>query len=242
MNPSPKPGRFLPISILVAAVMVSGSILWGTTQIVDLAREVRTPPRTAESAAPPAPTVDVAQVSLEGAPFVGDPAAPAIMAYWFDYQCPYCREVEKSVMPRLVSDYVKTGKLRIYFKDYQFLGPDSHTAGLAARAVWDVAPDKFYEWHAAIFAKQDSENSGWGTKDDILALTKSIAGIDAAKVEERMTSEESRYLQAMDADIREGSSMGISGTPGVVIGTTLIAGAQPYRYFKSAVETALASN
>jgi len=32
-----------------------------------------------------------------------------------------------------------------------------------------------------MFEKQDDENAGWGNKEDILALTKTIAGIDAAK-------------------------------------------------------------
>ena len=72
--------------------------------------------------------VDVADVKTDGEPFIGDEKAPAVMAYFFDYQCPYCRQEELQVLPQLITDYVKSGKLRIVFKDFQFLGPDSQTA------------------------------------------------------------------------------------------------------------------
>ena len=89
--------------------------------------------------------------------------------------------------------------LEVIFKDFQFLGSDSQVAGLAAKAVWEVAPDKFYDWHKAMYDKQDSENSGWGKKEDILALIKS-RGIDAIKVEGLMTSKAVPYQKALDAD------------------------------------------
>src|SRR5262249_35512991 len=156
------------------------------------------------------------------APFIGDAKAPAVMAYWYDYQCPYCRDNEVKVMPQLIADYVKPGKLKILFKDFAFLGRDSQVAALAARAVWEVAPDKFYDWHRAMFDHQDEENAGWGTKDDIIALTKTISGIDAAKVEQFMTDHAKDYQKKIEADRDEGNAMGITGTPGVIIGKQLI--------------------
>jgi protein-disulfide isomerase len=114
------------------------------------------------------------------------------------------------------------------------------TAGLAARAVWEIAPDKFYEWHRAMFDKQDDENAGWGKKEDVLALTRTIAGIDVPKVEQLMTDHAAEYQSAIQADGTEGSSMGIDGTPGAIIGKRLLVGAQPYDQFKAAVDAALA--
>ena len=130
MRRSPRSIWPIALSILVAGAMVSGSLLWAGQQIV--VKLDRPPPATVADNAPPArPAADIADVSLANTPFIGDPAAPVVMAYWFDYQCPFCREVELTVMPKLIEDYVKSGKLRIYFKDYQFLGPDSVAAALA---------------------------------------------------------------------------------------------------------------
>ena len=199
-----------------------------------------TPPQSMAGQPPaPAATADIDKVSTAGVPFIGKADAPVVLAYWFDYQCPYCRQLEMTVMPQLVKDYVDTGKLKILFKDFAFLGPDSVTAGFAARAVWETAPDKFYDWHKAMFDHQDEENAGWGNKDDIIALTKTIPGIDAAKVEQLMTDHATEYQKAIDADDAEGSGMGIDGTPGVVIGKQAIVGSRPYEEFKSAVDDEL---
>ena len=164
-----------------------------------------------------------------------------MIAYWFDYQCPFCKQNDQDVMQKIYINYVSTGKVKIVFKQYAFLGSDSTAAALAERAVWELAPNKFWTWHEAMLAKQDAENSGWGNKSDILALTQSL-GIDSNKVDQLMTSNASKYQAEIDADKSEGTSLGINGTPGSIIGTKLISGAQPYNTFQSAIESALAGS
>ena len=245
MTPQSMRSLALPAAIIIAGAMISGSIVYSMHEASQAARAPdASRQQQAESAAPLQPNpvqppVDVADVSTAGNPFIGSATAPAVMALWTDYQCPFCRQLETTVIPKLVSDYVDTGKLRIVFKDFQFLGPDSQTAGLASRAVWEVAPDKFYEWHKAMFDHQDGENTGWGSKIDILALTRTIPGIDATKVEDFMTSHAPAYQKAMDGDLAEGNSFGINGTPGAIVGKQLLAGAEPYDAFKTAADTAL---
>ena len=236
-----KQGLALPAAILISGAMISGSIIWSLHEISVAARGPVQQVSQAEVSRPAQiPSVDVANVSTKGNPFVGSPTAMAVMAFWTDYQCPFCRQVETQVLPQLLTGYVNSGKLRIVFKDFQFLGEDSVTAGLASRAVWEVAPERFYDCHKAMFDRQDGENTGWGNKADILALTKTIPGIDAAKVEEFMSSHAARYQKEMDDDLAEGNSFGINGTPGAVIGKQLIVGAQPYGAFKAAVDAAQA--
>ncbi len=231
-----------PLAIIIAGLMISGSIIWSSQPPPQPAAQdsaAVAPP--AEPAQPPAPAADIAKVNLEGEPFIGDADAPVVMAYWFDYQCPFCRQTEETIFPELIKDYVDTGKVRIVFKDFQFLGPDSQTAGLAARAVWEVAPDRFREWHKAMFDKQDDENAGWGNKGDIIALTRTIPGIDVAKVEELMTSRAADYNRAMQADAAEGNGMGVDGTPSFLIGKQMMVGARIYRVLKRAIDEELST-
>ena len=232
----------LPIAIVLAGVLISGSIIWSaqTLKGVTVPAEIMPGPTPTPPESPVSIT-DIDAVALDGNPFIGDPSAPVAMAFWFDYQCPYCREVEEKVMPQLVKDYVDTGKLRIYFKDYEFLGPDSQRAALMARAVWDIAPNSFYEWHTAVFAHQDTENSGWGSDADLLTVTKSISGIDANALTGRMAEKRLEYEKALQADLSEGSDLGINGTPGTIVGDQLISGARPYAVFKAAIDQALAA-
>ncbi|MFI5205354.1 MAG: DsbA family protein [Candidatus Paceibacterales bacterium] len=188
---------------------------------------------------PAAQAVDIKNVKIAGEPFVGNDNAPVVIALWTDYQCPFCKKTDQDVVSKIYTDYVKTGKAKIVFKDYVFLGPDSVTAALAGRAVWEVAPDKFFTWSTAMFNKQDTENGGWGSKADILALTRSL-GIDSTKVGQLMDSKAQQYQAAIDADKAEGLGFGIQGTPGTIIGTTFINGAQDYSQFKSAIDQVLA--
>lgn len=232
--------------VLAAAVLVAGGLIafalgWGLDRIAGEVRSAATAARAPDvpAVAEAPPTVDFAKVSLDG-PFIGDPNAPVGMAYWFDYQCPFCRQVEQQVMPELVKSYVETGKLRIYFKDYQFLGADSFEAAVASRAVWEAAPELFGAWHTALFNKQDRENGGWGGRDDIVALLTTIEGLDAKKVEQLMTANADTYLASIDRDLQEGGRFGIQGTPGAVIGTQLISGARPFETFRDAIEQVLA--
>ena len=229
-----------PIAIIVSGLMISSAILSSNRLPPQLAEQVsKATAQQQEPAQPPAPPVDIANVNQKGEPFIGKADAPVVMAYWFDYQCPFCKRNEVTAFPKLIKDYVETGKVKIVYKDFQFLGPDSQTAGLAARAVWEVAPDKFGDWHKAMFDHQDGENTGWGNKDDIIAMTKTIPGIDSAKVEALMTSHAADFNKAMEADSAEGNAMGINGTPAAVIGKKMISGAVPYDAYKQAIDGAL---
>jgi len=227
-------------AVLVAGGTIALATVWGFDRIASEVRSAAVASAEPESA-PRAPVAKVSfdNVSLKDVPFIGSASAPVGMAYWFDYQCPFCRRVEQDVMPRLIEDYVKAGKLRIYFKDFQFLGPDSYEAAIASRAVWEVAPELFGTWHSALFARQDRENGGWGNRDDVFALLETIPGLDAAKVKELVQQKVDTYVDQMDRDLQEGGRFGIQGTPGTIIGTQLISGAQPFEEFQAAIEEVL---
>lgn len=223
-----------PLAIIIAGALIAGAVYLGTSK--GATSPVANNPQAQQKQQGVA--VDVSKVKTAGEPFVGNPDAPVVVAEWFDYQCPFCKRFESDAIAQLMTDYIKTGKVKLVLKDFQFLGADSQTAGLAARAIWEVAPDKFYEWHKAMFGKQDNENGGWGNKSDVLALAQSL-GIDSVKVEQLMTSKATEYQKEMDADKAEGGAFGINGTPGTIIGKQLISGAQPYSAVKQLVDLAL---
>lgn len=221
------------ITVILASIIISGAILFNKSKTGNSGNNNVAQQQPIQAVA------DINKVTIAGNPFVGDANAKVVVAEWFDYQCPFCKKLDQEAISQIVTDYAKTGKVKVVFKDYQFLGSDSQSAGLAGRAVWEVAPDKFYEWHEAMFEKQDSENSGWGSKADILALVKSL-GIDSVKVDQLMATKAQEYQKAIDADKAEGTSFGINGTPGTIIGKQLISGAQPYSAFKAAIDQVLA--
>ncbi|MBI3984328.1 MAG: thioredoxin domain-containing protein [Candidatus Levybacteria bacterium] len=189
----------------------------------------------------PAPQikVNIKDVDIKNEPYIGDQNASVVMAYWLDFQCPFCQRFETETMPSLVEKYVNTGKLKIVFKDFQFLGEDSTTAGLAANAVWELAPQSYSTWHKAMYEKQDGENGGWGKKEDIIILTRTISGINADQVSALMDQKREAYQNELDGDNQEGTKFGISGTPGFVIGEQSIIGAQPLSTFTQIIDALL---
>ncbi len=223
-----------PVAVVLAGIFIAGAVLWNN------AHPNTQTGVTATGQPPTAQTADINKVKTAGDPFIGNPSAPVTIAYWFDYQCPFCKQNEETAMPQIVSDYVNTGKVKVVFKDYQFLGVDSQALGQTARAVWDVAPDKFYEWHKAVYDNQGTENTGWATADKIRSITEGVLGTaDTNKVLALVKTNGATYQKEMDADKAEGSGFGVTGTPSFIIGKQLIVGAVPYTQLQTAIETAL---
>lgn len=207
---------YIPLSIIIAGALIAFAVFLN-----------KGPTATEQQVATKQPAKAVAIViknintSTTSDPYIGDENAPVTIALWTDYQCPWCKAFEVPtansipVIPDLVKNYVNTGKLRIIFKDYQFLGQDSLTAAIYARAVWDLYPDKYFEWRTAMYNAQDGENSGFGDQTSIVALTKTISGIDESKIEKDVETNKAKYQQAIIDDLNSGSKFGVSGTPTV---------------------------
>ncbi|MCW1930099.1 MAG: thioredoxin domain-containing protein [Candidatus Kerfeldbacteria bacterium] len=185
-------------------------------------------------------TADASKVTTTNDPVVGNADAKVTIAYWYDFQCPFCQRNEKDTISKILSNYVDTGKVKLVFKDFAFLGADSTTLGQYSRAVWDTAPDKYAEWHTVIFENQGQENSGWATQEVIEGLTKQVFDdATTAKIVDLVKTNGTTYLAEMTSDKTEGSSFGVTGTPAMIIGTQFINGAQGYAVAQAAIESAL---
>ena len=108
--------RTRPRALLLLAV--GAAFLLGLALIAasSLAAE---PDPPAQQAAPTSPL-------LEGIPqdgtALGRPDAPVTLVEYADLQCPYCAQWARGAFPRLVRDYVRTGKLRIEFRGLVLIG------------------------------------------------------------------------------------------------------------------------
>lgn len=235
----PKQNNFMvPLAIVVAGALIAGAVYFSSSKSNNAPTTVGSgTPSTGQAKAP---AVNIADVGISGEPFIGDPNAPVTVAYWLDFQCPFCQRFEQQALPTLIDQYVKTGKVKIVFKDFQFLGPDSQDAGLVAKAVWELYPDSYFKWHQAMYNAQDAENAGFGNLESILNLIRSnIPEINADKITQRVKEKRSEYQKEQDTDKAEGARFGINGTPGFVIGTQTISGAQPTGVFTQVIEAEL---
>jgi len=191
-----------------------------------------------EDAVVAAPKVNIQDVELAGAPFIGKADAPAL-AYFSDFQCPYCKKFDQQILSEIKKKYVDTGKLKIVFKDFVFLGPDSNTAALFAKAVWNLYPQQYYAWREAMYAAQDAENAGFGDRASIEKLTAGIAGIDQKKVSAAVDANTDLYEKQISAEADETQKFGITGTPSVIVGKQLVGGFSPLSTYERAIDAAL---
>ena len=156
--------------------------------------------------------------SLAGIPqrgiVLGDPDAPVTLVEYADLQCPYCAEWAVRTFPILVSDYVRTGKLRIVFHGLAFIGPDSDTALRTALAAG--RDDRLWDVVAGFYVRQGAEN-GWVT-DDLVGDVVAEAGLDAGRLRE------TRDASWVTAELRSAQSAadaaGVQGTPSFQLGRT----------------------
>ena len=135
--------------------------------------------------------------------------------------------------PKLYEKYVKSGTLRLEWKDFPYQGQESVEAALAARAA--QAQGAFWPYHDLVYENQSSGNSGGYTEESLTALAEE-AGLDVERFRKDFT--EARYDDVVQADFREGQDLGVSGTPTFYINGRVLVGLQPLETFERAIEKA----
>ncbi len=240
--PSSMQSLAIPVSIVLAGALVAGAVYMSNSKATNQG--------TNSGGTQPQQAVNIKDVKVgPGDPYIGSPTAPVTLAYWSDYQCPFCKAVEvggvagiavQPTIPDLITKYVDTGKLRIVFKDFPFLGNDSITGALYEHAVWDLYPKQFYQWREAMYKAQDQEgDQGFGNEATILKLIATIPGLDANKLKAQVASHKDAYTTDMNNDRDEGASFGVQGTPAFITGTQFIAGAESPSVFTDAIDAQL---
>lgn len=215
-----------PIAVLIGAVLIAAALFFGNGY--------QRP--SAPAAAPGAAAeVDIKRVKTGTGPAVGNPDAPVTIAVWYDFQCRYCKMFETTTLAEIHKTYVVSGQVRILYKDFQFLGPESVAAAVYSRAVWEAHPDRWHEWFERMFS-DDQESAPSNEGMDRIAVS---LGLDVARIAQLRTANESSYLAAIEADMAEGQSFGVDGTPGTIIGKSFVAGAQPLAEVKPLIDALL---
>lgn len=128
---------------------------------------------------------------------------------------------------------MKSGTLRIEWKDFPYQGQESIDAALAARAA--QAQGAFWEYHDLVYENQSSGNSGGYNEESLTALAEE-AGLDVGRFREDLKG--ARYEDVVQEDFREGQDLGVSGTPAFFINGRVLVGLQPLETFERAIEEA----
>ncbi|MCB1539221.1 MAG: DsbA family protein [Alphaproteobacteria bacterium] len=167
---------------------------------------------------------------------IGRSDAPVTMTEYSSLTCPHCGHAHETILPRLIKEYVETGKLRIVFNDF----PLNQQAMDASKVSRCVAGDQYFGFLTMLFGSIEqwaySNNHPQALLQDAV-----LAGLpeDRAKACLADTEIEKAIIAGVQQAI---SKYNIQATPTFVFndGKKIISGAQPYTVFQSTIDGLLA--
>lgn len=160
---------------------------------------------------------------------LGKESAPVTFMVFSDYQCGFCARFDSNALPKIIEQYVDTGKLKVIFRDFP-LAMHPMAALAASYAACAGEQGKFLEMHEALFAEPEKLAQG-----DFVAISSMVSGLDSKKLSACLQSPQYlaqrseqgfRPSREVAGDIMEGQKLGIVSTPSFFIGASKPAGSE----------------
>ena len=193
------------------------------------------PQAAAVQAAAPTPAV----VEPRPKTGLGDSNASVTIVEFSDYQCPFCQRHALQTMPQL-QQLIDDGRVYYEFKDFPIasLHPLAYKLHEAALCVQDYAgTDAYWKAHDLFFGRSDVLNQR--TEEDMdTAIATELNRISMWPNSVATCYGNRQFAGEVEANIVEGTSLGVSGTPSFFINGYPLVGAQPYQTFEAAIALA----
>lgn len=237
-----------PISILLAGVLISAGLYFGL--------KAETPPANkqvlGDVQAPPAAVEEptIITTSIDDDAILGDKSTAQVAIIEFsDYECPYCKTFRDTTLQQLKEKYINTGEVILVYRDLplSFHNPAAQMEAEATECARSLGTDQtYYDYHDLIF--DNSPGNGAGVDEDGLVALATKLNLSSSAFRQCLTS--GQFKDEVNADAAHAASVGISGTPGFVVGTLtqdgsvtgdFINGAQPYAAFELAINKYLSN-
>jgi protein-disulfide isomerase len=189
----------------------------------------------------PAPAPAGAETQSNADPrSLGDPNAPITVIEYADFQCPYCAAFARQTKPRIIAEYVETGKVYFVYRDLPIA--EIHPGAILASHVANCAAEQggFWQMHGRLFQGFEAgewQRGGLEGLQIFLGYAREL-GLDDAAL--RSCVESNRYASSIEADVRAAAERGIQSTPVFLINGQPLIGAQPFETFQRAFDQILA--
>ncbi|MEX2502658.1 MAG: thioredoxin domain-containing protein [Trueperaceae bacterium] len=178
-------------------------------------------------------SADPTQLNLAEQPRKGAEDAPVQIVVFEDFLCPACGAFAANVAPRLEREFVATGDVSMYFKNFVVISPESERVAQVGECVFEQDNDAFWTFKEVAYRSQDNldERRALGLVDEY------VADVDHDEV--RTCVSEDRMLDAVRADVSTAQAIGLRGTPSVLVDGSEVSAS--YEAVRNAIESALAS-
>ena len=167
-----------------------------------------------------------------GSPILGDANAPITLVEFGDYQCHYCNVFFQTIEDDIIKNYVKTGKVKMIFKDYNIIGPDSINASHGAHCSNEQG--LFWEYHDTLYSNWAGENNGWASPRNLTIFAEEV-NADMDKWTQCM-NEKSHSITINESN-NDAKALELTGTPAFFVinsngQVSKLFGAQPFEVFE----------
>jgi len=175
------------------------------------------------------------KISLKGEPIKGPKDAKVTIVEYSDFQCPFCSRGYNTLENEVLKQY--GDKVRFVYKHFPLsFHPWAEPGAIAAECAKEQSPEGYWKVYSGLF-EQQKEITPQNLKDKVHAM---LAGtkVDLAKFDDCLDNK--KTLAKVKADMQEGQTVGVNGTPAFIINGRLISGAQPFDSFKVVIDDELA--
>jgi protein-disulfide isomerase len=177
------------------------------------------------TAAPPAARTASVNRLLAGIPqhgtTLGSPSAPVTLVEYADLKCPICRQFSAGVLPTLIRDEVRAGKLKIEYRPQHFVGEQLNPGDSLAAARFAEAAgvqNRLWSFVEQFYANQRDESTRYVSDAYLRSIAATVPGLDAQRaLTDRSGAAVTRALQRSGAEF---SAHGFTGTPSFLLGRT----------------------
>ncbi|MDH3765562.1 MAG: DsbA family protein [Nitrosopumilus sp.] len=147
-----------------------------------------------------------------GSPIMGDFNAPITILEWGDYQCTFCYKFHQNTIDTINEDFIKTGKVKLIFKDFPLNGPDSLLAAEASYCAQDQ--EKYWQYHDELYKNWGGERTGWITRESLDEFGNTVN----LNLDEFNTCLDEHKYQSKVISLNEfGKKIGIDATPSFLV-------------------------
>ena len=155
---------------------------------------------------------------------MGNPNGSITIVEFFDYRCTYC----KIMIPRMEQLMANDKSIRFVIKDFPVLGANSNFAARFAIAARQLDRNKMQKF----FQLMSEQRGGLNPDEQLNLAVQAGYNLDSLAALAKDKSVE----KIIKTNLELGRKLGISGTPGFVIGNRLIPGAISFKEFETVIK------
>jgi len=233
----------IPISIVIAAVLIGGAILFTNSQEPVVVTQPNTQPQSQEEP-------DIRAVSDSNDRIIGSADAELFVVEYSDIDCPFCKRYHDQVLNRLVQEYGDNDRIAFVFRHFPLdepftnpIHPAATESAVASECVASLAGDEsFFTFLDKLFA--DEETGSLSDTALLVKLSQYAVESGAEKV-----AFENCYATfdttKVEADFNDGRDGGVQGTPTVFVQTNSgenYLASPDYNVLKQAIDVFLGEN